>query len=206
MNYYLFCFSGPATKVKFGLIHRDETSAHVQVRNIIEVFIHPEYKRPIKYHDIALFKLDKNVAFSDFVRPACLNTEKNLNGLVPSAIGFGKTKFTDEKGNPELKKVNQPILENSVCQPFYSSMRVSTLNQGGLIDKQICAGVLSGGQDTCQGDSGGPLQTYLREPLCNYNIIGITSFGKFCGYAKSPAIYTNVYHYVPWIVQTVWKS
>lgn len=94
MNYYLFCFSGPATKVKFGLIHRDETSAHVQVRNIIEVFIHPEYKRPIKYHDIALFKLDKNVAFSDFVRPACLNTEKNLNGLVPSAIGFGKTKFS----------------------------------------------------------------------------------------------------------------
>lgn len=60
--------------------------------NIIEKFIkHPEYKRPSKYNDIALIKLIKNIEFTQFIRPACLNTKPTLHEHSAIAIGFGKT-------------------------------------------------------------------------------------------------------------------
>ncbi|KAJ8965355.1 hypothetical protein NQ314_004195 [Rhamnusium bicolor] len=43
---------------------------------------------------------------------------------------------------------------------------------------------------------------YIKDP--EYSIIGVTSFGRFCGYAYSPAIYIRVSSYIPWIESVVW--
>jgi secreted trypsin-like serine protease len=74
-----------------------------------------------------------------------------------------------------------------------------------VLNSMLCAGLLEGGKDTCQGDSGGPLQVVLEEPYCMYSIIGVTSFGKFCGFANSPAIYTTISSFIPWIENIVWS-
>ncbi|TGZ37820.1 hypothetical protein DBV15_04785, partial [Temnothorax longispinosus] len=55
-----------------------------------------------------------------------------------------------------------------------------------------------------RGDSGGPLQRVLAEPYCMYSIVGVTSFGKFCAFKDSPAIYTRISSYLDWIENTVW--
>lgn len=55
-----------------------------------------------------------------------------------------------------------------------------------------------------QGDSGGPLQITNEDNRCLYHIIGITSFGKVCGAANSPGVYTRVSKFLPWIENTVW--
>lgn len=34
---------------------------------------------------------------------------------------------------------------------------------------------------------------------CTYTIIGVTSFGKYCGLANSPGVYSRVYAYISWI-------
>lgn len=47
-----------------------------------------------------------------------------------------------------------------------------------------------------QGDSGGGL-------ICNSTLSGIVSFGKGCGRANIPGVYTNVYGYLPWIAQVM---
>lgn len=39
-----------------------------------------------------------------------------------------------------------------------------------------------------------------------YYIIGVTSFGKACGIAGSPGIYTKVYNYLSWIESIVWPN
>lgn len=39
---------------------------------------------------------------------------------------------------------------------------------------------------------------------CVFYIIGITSFGKFCGATNIPAVYTRVSEYVSWIEDIVW--
>lgn len=39
-----------------------------------------------------------------------------------------------------------------------------------------------------------------------YNVIGITSFGKFCGLENTPGIYTKVADYAEWIERIVWPD
>lgn len=100
-------------------------------------------------------------------------------------------------------KVTLDLIDRNTCNKYFPH-RPGIEN--GVIPSMICAGVLKGGKDTCQGDSGGPLQIILEDPYCMYSIIGVTSFGAFCGYANSPAIYTNVSHFVPWIEEIVWGN
>lgn len=100
-------------------------------------------------------------------------------------------------------KVQLSIIPTETCSESYTTDAL-WLPRGIDNSSMICAGEMKGGKDTCQGDSGGPLQTVLKEPYCMYSIIGVTSFGKFCGFAYSPAIYARVSNYVEWIEGIVW--
>ncbi|KAH9630589.1 hypothetical protein HF086_016093 [Spodoptera exigua] len=56
------------------------------------------------------------------------------------------------------------------------------------------------------GDSGGPLQVKSQFSKCQHTIIGVTSYGRACGYAGEAGMYTRVFHYVPWIESVVWPG
>lgn len=58
---------------------------------IKRVVVHPEYRYPQKYNDIALLKSDKRIQFSEVVRPACLYTKSHINQKTVSATGWGQT-------------------------------------------------------------------------------------------------------------------
>ncbi|GJQ82099.1 putative trypsin-like serine protease [Trypoxylus dichotomus] len=176
----------------------------VIVETVIKRFIkHPGYKKPSKYNDIALIELIMNVEFTPFVRPACVNTKSALEEHSAIATGFGKTDVDDEEGSQVLKKVTLDMISHDECSQFFPPRLVM---KKGLVSSMLCAGVLKGGKDTCHGDSGGPIQIILEDPYCMYSIIGVVSFGTFCGYENSPAIYSNVSHFIPWIEEIVWQN
>lgn len=104
-----------------------------------------------------------------------------------------------------LMKVQLPLISNPACQQSVSPEQNLLSLPNGIVPSILCAGEMSGGKDTCQGDSGGPLQVVLPKPYCMYSIIGVTSFGKFCGFANSPAFYSRVSSYLDWIETVVWK-
>lgn len=54
-------------------------------------------------------------------------------------------------------------------------------------------------------DSGGPLQLSktVNTDFKYYEIIGITSFGRFCA-SGTPGVYTRVSSYIDWIESNVW--
>lgn len=58
---------------------------------IVERIVHPNYKPPSLYNDIALFRLERDVEFSAFVRPICLNTDHSLRPPAIIATGWGRT-------------------------------------------------------------------------------------------------------------------
>jgi hypothetical protein len=51
--------------------------------------MHPAYNRITKIHDIALVKLAKNVKFTPYVRPACLDYSGVIEENKAIATGFG---------------------------------------------------------------------------------------------------------------------
>lgn len=61
---------------------------------IVQHILHPNYTSNSFYHDIALFRLEKDVEFSAYIRPICLNTDNLLKPSIVTATGWGQTGFT----------------------------------------------------------------------------------------------------------------
>lgn len=59
--------------------------------NITRIIVHPQYKSPKKYYDIALMELEHDVEFTYNVQPACLWTELSTEtlGLDATVTGWG---------------------------------------------------------------------------------------------------------------------
>lgn len=80
-------------KVRLGEVDfTTEDESEIQDRTIVEMIKHPKYSQEMKYNDIALLRLDAPVRFTAFVRPACLQTTKQVPPLA-IATGFGKTSY-----------------------------------------------------------------------------------------------------------------
>ncbi|XP_069362750.1 serine protease snake-like isoform X2 [Maniola hyperantus] len=137
----------------------DEVEELAQEREIDEIILHPEYKPPSKYHDIALMRSKSEFVLSRDIRIACLNLDDNIHDMQLTAIGFGKTASMDPSGSETLMKVDVDIIDSAVCNRSMRYLIKRKLIAQGITDNQLCAGDYEhGGKDTCQGDSGGPLQ------------------------------------------------
>lgn len=199
---------GIATWVRLGVLELENKNASVKYEpqdiRIIELIIHPKYKRPSEYHDIAILRLEKQATFNDWVRPTCLPySPPPTSGPSPTAMGWGQIEWGGDRSN-YLLKVTISITEHDKCNAtFTGGIKDDRLERGIVDNWQICAG--SFGKDTCQGDSGGPLIFSNPDYDCMDTLIGVTSLGKFCG-GNTPGIYTRVYNYVSWIEDVVWPD
>ncbi|KAK4881827.1 hypothetical protein RN001_005146 [Aquatica leii] len=196
--------NGPARRVRLGIININSKNT-LQEIGIVSLIKHPKYEPPSKYNDVGIIKLSQMVQFNAYVRPACLNSNENINARKAIAIGYGKTSYDSVTGSDDLMKVLLTLVPNNDCQSTFSTQPEKRFIQDGILNSMICAGEEGGGKDTCQGDSGGPLQIVLEQPYCMYSVIGVTSFGKFCGFPNSPAVYSRVSRFVQWIEDVVWK-
>lgn len=52
--------------------------------------LHPDYKPPSLYNDIALFRLDGKVYPTKYHFPVCINSDPSLNPSVVTASGWGR--------------------------------------------------------------------------------------------------------------------
>uniref|UniRef100_U5ESE3 Putative trypsin-like serine protease n=1 Tax=Corethrella appendiculata TaxID=1370023 RepID=U5ESE3_9DIPT len=183
-------------------LNSTEDEAFPEDFKVIETIPHPEYKASVRYNDIALLKLDRKVIFSPYIRPICLPQQAEIRQKRAIATGWGKIGYS-EASSEILLKVTLDLFTHDECTTHFTPNR--RLADGIIETSQLCAGSRDSSKDTCQGDSGGPLQVYNEEVYCTYTIIGITSFGKYCGLAGTPGVYTKVYPYIPWIQNIIWS-
>ncbi|KAK1122667.1 hypothetical protein K0M31_009110 [Melipona bicolor] len=194
---------GKANWVRLGDLNlkRTDDDARPQDFQIVKRIKHPKYSIRYSYHDIALFKLEKDVEFSAYIRPSCLPySSPDVDTDKATATGWGADEYLGDPTN-DLLKVTINLVSQSICNRSYGYD--SKLPRGIVDEWQICAG--ENGKDTCQGDSGGPLSIFNTDYYCMYNLIGITSFGIVCG-ENIPGVYTRVYNYISWIERTVWPD
>ncbi|XP_075223924.1 serine protease snk-like [Lycorma delicatula] len=194
---------GKPDVVRLGTVRIDSNFYRdVDVENVIT---HPNYKPPKIYNDIALLLIKIQIIFNYNIRPACLSITKNLSQLpdpIVIATGWGHVNYGG-LSSPNLLKVSLKIVDNEECQKEFS---LDSHLPVGINNDMFCAvGYTNLSHDTCQGDSGGPLQRVVEENSCMQQIIGITSFGKYCG-SSSPAIYIKVASFISWIETIIMKK
>ncbi|KAL1117512.1 hypothetical protein AAG570_003831, partial [Ranatra chinensis] len=198
-------YSGDARWARLGEL--DHTSDADQARpedfEISARYDHPDYKPPAVYNDISLYKLDRGVVFSDYIKPACLHPYKELPGSKAVVTGWGRTSFVGATSD-HLLEVEIPIVEGEHCKMLMGVKNSTKVPNGIDTDTMVCAGDLAGGKDTCTGDSGGPLIFEDLNADCLKFLIGVTSYGRQCALPNSPGVYTRVSHYIAWIESIVW--
>ncbi|CAL8113686.1 unnamed protein product [Orchesella dallaii] len=174
-----------------------------KVVSIAQHIVHPDYKPPLIYHDIALIRLSSPLDLDRYVLPACISTpiKAPRKNVLLEASGWGITDVTSSSTSNILQAVNITSIDDKTCNQIYGNEPDKNYRYpDGLVKSQICA--TGEDKDTCRGDSGGGL--YTREKLCLFHVVGITSIGsKVCGLGN-PAVYTNVASYQDWIESVVW--
>lgn len=90
-----YSFSNPPTIARLGDLNLKLTNDGAQPINYLveEVIQHPQYKPPAKYNDVALLKLDRQVEFNEFIRPACLHQTDNFQINKTVATGWGRIDY-----------------------------------------------------------------------------------------------------------------
>nr|XP_029708563.1 uncharacterized protein LOC109402104 isoform X2 [Aedes albopictus] len=190
--------------VRFGDLNleTDEDDEYAQQYKIVQIYRHPLHRFGVKYHDIALMKLEQPVRLHDTVCPACLWIDPEIHFTEFTATGWGSTGHFQNR-TPSLLKVSLKPLDTSICGTFYTSEFIRGLNAG-LHENHLCA--VDEKMDTCEGDSGGPLQVKLLHHIrLTPFIVAVTSFGLPCG-SSNPGVYTKIGPYHDWILATMRKG
>lgn len=126
----------------------DEDDAQpLQVR-VAERIKHPDYLDNFKYNDIALLRLESEVSFNDYMRPACL-PESSLIAPNPTATGWGRIGF-NKSVSTHLQKVDLELYSHEECVQLYEGLNSESINRGILNETQTCYGVHNGHGDTCK--------------------------------------------------------
>lgn len=166
---------------------------------IEQQIVHEQYRPESRdqLNDIALLRLSRNVAFTDYIRPICLPSSPSARDRFFHIAGWGKT---ETKSESVVKlKLKVPLSDRAQCVSTYQAAGIN------LDDSQICAGG-ERGRDSCNGDSGGPLMTVARTPQdkLKWTAAGVVSFGPSpCGMQNWPGVYTRVTSFMPWILSKI---
>ncbi|EDW39367.1 GL14056 [Drosophila persimilis] len=162
-----------------------------------EIRVHELYseKSPNQIHDIGLVRLERNVRYSDSIRPICLpgvvGPESRQGGQEFTVAGWGRT--LKMARSPVKQKVVVNYVEPARCRQRFAQIKIN------VEPTQMCAGGRFR-QDSCDGDSGGPLMRFRDNA---WVLEGIVSFGYKCGLKDWPGVYTSVTAYDIWIRQNV---
>lgn len=167
----------------------------VQNINIESTIPHPKFNDYTFQHNIALIRLEKDVIFTDHIRPVCLPTS---TVEIPKYVVAGWGAATKDGEFAEiLQKAIVPAIGLSDCETQVRKDNSRYYVGEGV----ICAGT-AGTPNTCAWDYGAPLGYPFRYPDKSVRFVqyGITSV-TWCGHG--PSIYTDVGHYMEWIVENV---
>ena len=168
-----------------------------QSRNVNRILLMKQKYNPQTYNnDIALLQLFKPLTLDGgdkvgTIGAVTIEQENYLfaGGKKLTVSGWGAT---EEGGDTvaTLRYVEVPPVAREDCNSALSY-------DGAITEKMICAGVMSGGEDSCQGDSGGPLTGLTEEGLAVQ--VGIVSWGEGCARPRKPGVYARVSQFRNWI-------
>jgi len=179
------------------------------------VFVHPNYKSPQLYNDIALVELGKRMIFNYDVlgdTPTCLSSSFDFDEKIAAVTGWGKTEEGEGSAGKKLGTVNITLTNYETCNQNLTSYVQEKTNKKdafctampyGILDQNICGRgtpLCSLGEKvypgSCKGDSGGPVEVQIDEKR---TLVGLVSGSINCN-SPMPEWFTRVAYFREWIL------
>ncbi|KAF2896726.1 hypothetical protein ILUMI_09449 [Ignelater luminosus] len=173
------------------------------VVDVAQTIVHDKYDPAVlsRRHDIALLQLQKEISFSNFIKPVCVplspdfdNSEYNKSKQA-TVIGWGMPVFDTQ--NHTKQRTEVVLVSPLECSRIYrEKLQVSTSAS------HLCIrGV--GNANFCKGDTGGPLMVAdVAGAKKNWIAIGISSYSAGCQ-GEFPGVYTRISSYSDWIIDNI---
>lgn len=157
---------------------------------IANVTPYPQYRASTFEHDLALIRLQRDVAVGSPI--SLLGPAEVLGGGTGVRVaGWGATQpgggMTGDLMQTSVQVVDIPACAASISPPGFPGPPVT--------NNQICAWQTTPFTSTCNGDSGGPL---VFDTPWGPKQTGIVSFGSN-GCTSTPTVYTRPGAYLDWI-------
>jgi secreted trypsin-like serine protease len=144
------------------------------------VWVNPGYDDVSNSGDFAVLTLAESLPSSAVIGMATAGDSAYEPGTAALVYGWGDATGGGGYVN-RLRAARVRVLPDALCEAAYPGSADGTYRAGSM----LCAGEVRGGRDACQGDSGGPLVAQGR-------LVGLVSWGRGCGWAGSPGVYTRV--------------
>ncbi|MFD3675543.1 serine protease [Streptomyces sp. NPDC058613] len=142
--------------------------------------VNPAYDPASNAGDLAVLDLAEAVPAHYVLPMAGTGHPAYEPGTEAAVYGWGDTSgFGDYAYG--LRAARVTVLADEVCGRAYPGDADGQYRA----ESMVCAGDGQGGKDACQGDSGGPL-------VAGGRLIGLVSWGRGCGRADSPGVYTRI--------------
>ncbi|MER5732215.1 serine protease [Streptomyces sp. NPDC002138] len=171
---------------------RNELTAVDQGREIAVrgARVNPAYDPVTNAGDLAVLELRESVPARSVLPMAATGHAGYAPGADATVYGWGDTSGFGDYADT-LHAVGVTVLADENCRRAYPGDADGQYQEASM----VCAGVREGGKDACQGDSGGPLVAQGR-------LIGLVSWGRGCGRADSPGVYTRIAPLIGFVGET----
>ncbi|XP_017768686.1 PREDICTED: serine protease persephone-like [Nicrophorus vespilloides] len=168
---------------------------------VVNAIMHPNYTKPLRYHDIGVLELDRPIIVNKFAKPACLHFNERISETNLKLVGFNDNSATNFLYTLTVAEADKRVCNFHFNLPMYKEL----LPDGQDLKTQICAsGFLK--FSPCQRDTGGPMQVHNWAYTEGRLLIGVTSIEKLCNGKNAPGLYTRISYYIPWIESVVWPD
>ncbi|WP_330333065.1 serine protease [Streptomyces sp. NBC_00536] len=152
--------------------------------------VNPAYNPVTNAGDLAVLELGETVPAGYVLPMAATGHPGYAPGADATVYGWGDTSGFGDYAYA-LRAARVTVLADEECRRSYPGDADGQYQEASM----VCAGAREGGKDACQGDSGGPLVAQGR-------LIGLVSWGRGCGRADSPGVYTRIAPLIGFVGET----
>uniref|UniRef100_A0A5F9CUV0 Serine protease 58 n=1 Tax=Oryctolagus cuniculus TaxID=9986 RepID=A0A5F9CUV0_RABIT len=207
----------PKLQVMLGLtIPADTEESDVQVAGYEKMIHHPYFSVSSSDYDLMLIKLNRVIEPSDYVN--VVNLPYRLAPVnTMCTVSTWAYNICDESKEPDsLQNVNVSVISKSECRDAYKSHKIT--------EGMFCVGIVPGRRLPCKVTA--PfldvlllfLLPFARKVIyfpiswqevsaapavCNGVLHGILTYADGCILRADVGIYTNIFHYMTWIRNTI---
>jgi secreted trypsin-like serine protease len=168
---------------------------------VAAVHVRPGWNAFLLANDVALLQLSRPALVPRDLAVAS-RAEIPPSGAELSLAGWGQTDDPQDPFPFLLRETTVPAMSGGECRDALAEAReVFDPSLPSYHTSYLCTGPIGrGGRGPCYGDSGGPLvwETGGRKVL-----VGIVSWGLYCGSPETPAVFSRMANASLWVNQVI---